>query len=378
MGSPDSRYISNQDYGRRLYADNATYAEQMGVGSRKAAMLQNDALYRQSEFKKPYKEDDYEEMEYLADPYPGFPWDWDFDTPFEPGDNFTDYGDIPQDTGGLAIWPCYMPYLCYTDEKTCRTIRCQNTIIQIFNLKAPPGCNITLIKGELCVDCPEAEEGIIEFDVLLRDYIKQNDTPISVYGKRHIVIERCPRPEGICTQCVLAYDYTNSAETIARSGNATVLFTCEGIGENDYYTWSVSGTGFWLDSDHSVTDMIIQGLSAVVYADETACGSCDITVNCLSNVATGSVRCTTGQWSAPTQVCLAETLYTQTGNCCNVVEGKFRYTTCIAIYEDTEQCVACSPYSCANPPGYCGSEFTVDGWKRRSWGDNKTEEWECS
>lgn len=290
MGSPDKRYISNKDYGKRLYATNAPYAEQMGANQRKPAFVQNDPLYKQSEFKKPYNspEDDYEEMEYYSDHYPGFPYDNDFDTPFVPGVN-----NIPTDSiRGL----CSIPYVCYSDEKVCVTVNCKNAATTLINLLKPASCKVTFEKNVLCFSCPETENGNITFDFLVAAFDIINGVKITHNDKYPMVIARCKVPEGICTQCTLAYDYVNSPETIAASNSATVFATCEGIGTNDYYTWSVSGTGFWLDSDHSVTSMIIQGLTATIYTDASACGSGTITLSCLDNIASGVIKCTTGTW----------------------------------------------------------------------------------
>jgi len=160
-----------------------------------------------------------------------------------------------------------------------------------------------------------------------------------------------------------------SITTIAPTSSGTISILDGGSGNK---LWSVSGSGFWLDPGFTLKSLVTTSNSITLYSSG-ACGSATITVG----EAVGYVRSTTGQWSAPTQVCLASTLYLLTGNCCNVVEGKFRYISCIAIYEDSEPCVTCAPYACTGSPSYCGSEMTVDGWKRRSWGDNRTEEWVC-
>lgn len=86
---------------------------------------------------------------------------------------------------------------------------------------------------------------------------------------------------------VIAWDYGSSVETIARETSETVYATAN----NTPLTWSVSGTGFSLE--HAETE----GSGNVLHADETACGSAEITVTgCDGQQVTGYVRCTEGQW----------------------------------------------------------------------------------
>lgn len=90
--------------------------------------------------------------------------------------------------------------------------------------------------------------------------------------------------------CVGAtWDSATSAETVARNGSCTVAITGGGSGTK---TWSVSGTGFWFDSDHTITTLGTIANSVTLYADETACGLATIT----ACGATGYVRCTAGDW----------------------------------------------------------------------------------
>jgi len=142
------------------------------------------------------------------------------------------------------------------------------------------------------------------------------------------------------------------------------------------YTWSVSGTGFTLETEGEPTGPI-----NTLYADGSACGAATITViGCDGTQIAGYVRSTTGQWedyADRREVCIAASLYSKTGITCDIVVGKTKYVSRIAIYETTEECVACPPYDCTAGPSYCGSENTVDGWKRRSWGENYELEWKC-
>jgi hypothetical protein len=112
----------------------------------------------------------------------------------------------------------------------------------------------------------------------------------------------CHDSEVQCKVCppeiVISWDDVNSAETVAREGNAGV-YVKDGLGP---YTWSVAGTGFTMQ--HVTTDTV----SNNVVADDTACGPATITVTDFCGDSTeGIVRCTTGTWSlgAPILQCTA-------------------------------------------------------------------------
>ncbi len=93
----------------------------------------------------------------------------------------------------------------------------------------------------------------------------------------------------------IEYDTENSAETVDRNDSATISV----IGNNAPFTWSVSGIGFTLDNAKTT------GFTNTLNADNTACGSTTITVTgCDGTVATGYVRCTTGQWGTAQSGCI--------------------------------------------------------------------------
>ena len=82
------------------------------------------------------------------------------------------------------------------------------------------------------------------------------------------------------------YDPANP-QTIDRDNTITISV----IEGNPPYTWSVSGTGFDLEESQTTE------LSNILLADDTACGSADITVTDASgSTVKGSVRCTVGAW----------------------------------------------------------------------------------
>jgi hypothetical protein len=89
-------------------------------------------------------------------------------------------------------------------------------------------------------------------------------------------------PCDVCdgTETPVAWDYGSSDATIVRNGTANVVVT-PGTGP---YAWTVSGTGFSIPATTS-------GPTNTLSADNTACGSAEITVtDFCDNVTTGYVR----------------------------------------------------------------------------------------
>jgi hypothetical protein len=82
------------------------------------------------------------------------------------------------------------------------------------------------------------------------------------------------------------WDPTNPQE-IGRNSNVEIKV----IGGIPQYNWSVSGNGFNLSQSQS------NGISNILTADSTACGSATITVtDGCGGTTTGYVRCTSGDW----------------------------------------------------------------------------------
>ena len=287
MGSPDPRYVGNQDYGRRLYIPDQSYGEQMGVGSRKSAFTQNTDVYQQSNLKKPYKEDDYDDMEYLADPYPGLPlFDFDFgsdvDSPLEspyPGESYV---------------PWTVKFLCFSNpcygygEEHCEPLSCQWPVTGFQIHSKPAGCTTNFSPGQICAQCPEGETGWISFDIIMLATFQHNGATVKVEGRYfNMSMSHCI---GLCDDTGIAYSAT-SDDTIVREGTAAIAITDSLGTKGSPYAWSVSGTGFTLDNPTTT------GLTNTLNASSTACGTATVTVTgCGSTSVTGYVRCTTGKW----------------------------------------------------------------------------------
>ena len=284
MGSPDDRYVSNQDTGRRLYVGDGAYADQMGMGKRPTAFQQNTELYKQSELKKPYLTDSYEDMEYLSDPPIGL-------GPYPPGptpDNPA--GPIQEPTN-----PWHVRFLCFSDpcygygEEHCEPISC-NWVIQGYEIRSSPaGCKYKLGLSEICGECPEGETFQILFDVLLRAQFEHGGATITVDGRYYgMSMSHCI---GQCDGSGIAWDSVNSSATIGTNTTVPIAITDSNGTQGTPYSWSVAGTGFTLAN--AVTD----GLTNTLISTWPNCGIATITVTgCDGTAITGLVKCTFGTY----------------------------------------------------------------------------------
>jgi len=92
----------------------------------------------------------------------------------------------------------------------------------------------------------------------------------------------------------LAWDDDNSTDAIYQNHSGAIAVS-GGVGPFD---WSVSGTGFWLDESHTLTELTTDTRTTTLWADATACGTATINVtdDCEGS-CTGEVRCAdAGNW----------------------------------------------------------------------------------
>lgn len=144
----------------------------------------------------------------------------------------------------------------------------------------------------------------------------------------------------------IAWDDESSAETIGRSDSASVAITEAGNGSP--YTWSISGTGFWIDAGHSKTSKSSQDTSCIIYTDNTACGTGLITITaCDGETASGQILCTFGEWTNFTIICGEAPNPARIFVNVDTQIGKTKYT-------DT---YSCADSDCCPPPGDCPEWF---------------------
>ncbi len=91
-----------------------------------------------------------------------------------------------------------------------------------------------------------------------------------------------------------------SSDTVLQQEKVHAWVDCHGLGSPPF-TWSVTGTGFFLSKEKTYSDQETNILNAAA----AACGSAMITVSdSRGATATGSVRCTSsGQWVAKGNYC---------------------------------------------------------------------------
>ena len=98
-------------------------------------------------------------------------------------------------------------------------------------------------------------------------------------------------PEQVDVSYFIKWDPGNS-EVINR--NSSIEFQITGKCPN--YIWKVTGDGFWLDADHTITELETSEDTEKIYADGSSCGSAliEITDTC-SQTLKKYIRSSTGQ-----------------------------------------------------------------------------------
>jgi len=283
----------------------SSYVEQMRRTTDKAIF--NELLQKQSEFKKPWANDEgYPEMEYWHPWMPIDPWfPWDFGDPptVDPLDP-----DGPGSQGGLD--DCALYIFGQTLWRECgKEYRIRpiygRTFRQISLANGQYGASyIKKWNPEYAIIVAGKNDGAPNrvVEVLTVTY---NDGSICRYDmlnycKDEDIVETiCPED---VTDTDLEWDSDNSATTMDTGASATVFIT-PGFGE---HTWTVSGTGVFFDKAYSLTTMKKdETVSAVkLYTEVAACGGFKINVtDYCGNSTDGYVRCTNGQWISNGAVC---------------------------------------------------------------------------
>ena len=131
------------------------------------------------------------------------------------------------------------------------------------------------------------------------------------------------------------------------------------------YSWSVSGTGFSVNTD-------AEGLSNTLSADATACGAATIKVVDNDGSSTdGYVRCTAGTWGPPHVVCGEGTGIL---GYCSKINGMFKYLSIPGEGCDCNYACDCNPgdENCIKNPG------SLPCPRSRVPGRNEYQPWVCS
>lgn len=128
------------------------------------------------------------------------------------------------------------------------------------------------------------------------------------YYDGHLYTCGCIDLEIECEECdddtQIAYDDVSSPDTInagtapgCTTPSSAMVYITDGA-DGSPYTWSITGTGFWLNSGCTITSLKTDSLNINVYTDADACGPGVITITgCNGSTTTGYIRCTTGVWN---------------------------------------------------------------------------------
>jgi len=167
----------------------------------------------------------------------------------------------------------------------------------------------------------------------------------------------CSEFEITCTECDDTGMSVSGPETIDRNQSKTITIT-DPTGKGSPFSWSVSGTGFTLNSNETT------GLTNKLNADGTACGTATITVTgCAGSTDSCEVRCTNGQWVQ------SDTCGNSSGQAGELISGKLKINEWICTICPGKNCGTdcgceglpdCHPTSCACEccNALCGSPRT--------------------
>ena len=239
----------------------------------------SESINRESEFEKPYLDDDRGRMHALP------PWpDWPPMPPVSPWPPLPPFDGPSPGLPGCAI-VCYPPHNDCDNPVWCHpSIWCGSDI----------GCTLCswTVDGATRGYTPHLSGvGGWGIDVWIdKDLLTEGKALITVCMTDPCKNICCEEVEVTCKVCppetVVSWDNVLSDETVARNGIAGV-YVQDGLGP---YTWSVAGTGFSIPATTA-------GVQNVLSADNTACGTATITVtDYCGDSTTGYVRCDTGNW----------------------------------------------------------------------------------
>ncbi len=107
-----------------------------------------------------------------------------------------------------------------------------------------------------------------------------------------IVVRQSINARNCCDDATpIAWDYDNSAEVVA-DGSSCLVFVTGGVPP---YTWSVRGTGFYVDSLRTQRDVVTVSSVLRIYTADS-CGSCAVYVTDGCSSVSEYLRSTVGRW----------------------------------------------------------------------------------
>jgi hypothetical protein len=368
--------LNVQEYGRRPYVGGAGgggtgYFEQMKRTPDKAIF--NEQLKRQSEFKKPYLEDDYQEMEYWY-PYP--PWDFNFGWP---SFNWDDDGNIVNEG-----WVDY-----HTDNNPCPPFlqgfgiiyTCDKEYIYRLPVSSSGFVSRWELLGEAASDCE-----IISHNKKQVKIKCQKDSSGARFPKLIICYDLEGYKKKINQKCICTFDVINGCDFCKCISTAAPNFVEEGTSDTiapngvaaltiidgcPPYTWSTSNNGYTITNP--TTENLINTVSCVPAG---VCGvdfdpvlTVQVTDVCGSS-STVDIRNTAGSWGAATNGCILSlpadscTGNDSIGYTCTKTSGKYKQTQHITKTAGNACSRCCVPYdnspTCSDAGGtWCDNQMSL-------------------
>jgi len=245
---------------------------------------------QQSNFKKPYLDNDFVNMEQ----------DWEGPgggTQYRPGTYDNPWNiRYPRIPGLPPRSSCYSIFDAELDGCWCEgqaitiTITGTNPISGLTMTWSAVGTTLSVVDGlgtnsvTAEITASSNQSGYVTIEVSMSAFCETGPIP----GSSNVNVFECRDCcSGDCS--TFTNDEAITPETIAQDTNVTIAVT----GGTGPYTWvltQANGSGFTIDS--------VNTESNILYTSAAACGSCDIEVtDACECVTTINVKCTTGRWT---------------------------------------------------------------------------------
>jgi len=357
------------DYGRKPYMSRS-YNEMMRRTPLRATFDQE--LQKKSQFEKPYLPDEeYEDMQHWAPRFPDIQWDDSGPMgprptlpPYSPSDinrrwicSLNCDGRIGRCGNGgctYAIGTCYAELVGVGSEGKWYVTG--SPVKRILTGRNNPKFKKTYGTLDSIEIYPDWDKIAVTEYSMGYEYKWKKATFEVTYKDSDGNVCRGELTVHCCTTCECptdpAFEYdSGNPSTIARNANATITV---GNGCEDF-SWSVAGTGF------SFVNATTSTRTNTLSADNTACGVGSITVtdNCGSEV-TGYIRCTTGSWSAYSNVDQFD---------CNGYLANTYWIDPVCSGTDNRYKWKCRVYESLSPPAVCPGGSECDGYHGDCWPD---------
>ena len=275
--------LVEQDFGRRLYATDLAYSEAMKKTTQK--YMDSMMLIKQSEFEKPYREDDYNTMEYAFEPPnpPAFP-----PGPGWPSPDCTPKGDAVG--GGSTL--CEPGIECGVWIWNCAHKIIKLDVVQDFgwiqSIQYLPG---DIVKVTVCWNEADRDAGR---KIGSKIILAKGKSKISTFN----FATCCPTTKACNGKCEGCPPPTIGYTSNTMACGATQTFTHTGGGSGGKYTWATNYGTFGPVTGNTVVFTAPASnawcLNNVTISLTDCCGhaaSQKIAINCLGAQTAGYLSC---------------------------------------------------------------------------------------